>query len=374
MIEKILLADDSALMRKSLCDIISAQDENRSIDTVMDGEEAFRAIRMGSYDICVINMYLKKMNGMEIIRALQSANIVVPIVMLGSSLLEDRDAASLIMERPYVRYVVRPFRLMGQDRDSFSKDMTSALSSLEKTWMKSHKKSPVSAQAPFLSPDSGGSGNVNRPVNQQEKPFISEGASNTVAGKNGRIVLIASSTGGPQALHRMIPMLPAHIGVPIVIVQHMPKGFTLSLAERIDQKALIHVKEAEDNEVLKPDVVYIAPGGRHLEVVEKGGVARCRVYDDPPVNNLRPCADVMIESFTRLSYNDIICVVLTGMGRDGTDGILNLKKRKKIHVITQSADTCVVYGMPKACDQAGLSNESVPIDMIAGAIAKELGV
>ena len=374
MIEKILLADDSALMRKSLCDIISAQDENRSIDTVMDGEEAFRAIRMGSYDICVINMYLKKMNGMEIIRALQSANIVVPIVMLGSSLLEDRDAASLIMELPYVRYVVRPFRLMGQDRDSFSKDMTSALSSLEKTWMKSHKKSPVSAQAPFLSPDSGGSGNVNRPVNQQEKPFISEGASNTVAGKNGRIVLIASSTGGPQALHRMIPMLPAHIGVPIVIVQHMPKGFTLSLAERIDQKALIHVKEAEDNEVLKPDVVYIAPGGRHLEVVEKGGVARFRVYDDPPVNNLRPCADVMIESFTRLSYNDIICVVLTGMGRDGTDGILNLKKRKKIHVITQSADTCVVYGMPKACDQAGLSNESVPIDMIAGAIAKELGV
>ena len=374
MIEKILLADDSALMRKSLCDIISAQDENRSIDTVMDGEEAFRAIRMGSYDICVINMYLKKMNGMEIIRALQSANIVVPIVMLGSSLLEDRDAASLIMELPYVRYVVRPFRLMGQDRDSFSKDMTSALSSLEKTWMKSHKKSPVSAQAPFLSPDSGGSGNVNRPVNQQEKPFISEGASNTVAGKNGRIVLIASSTGGPQALHRMIPMLPAHIGVPVVIVQHMPKGFTLSLAERIDQKALIHVKEAEDNEVLKPDVVYIAPGGRHLEVVEKGGVARCRVYDDRPVNNLRPCADVMIESFTRLSYNDIICVVLTGMGRDGTDGILNLKKRKKIHVITQSADTCVVYGMPKACDQAGLSNESVPIDMIAGAIAKELGV
>jgi two-component system chemotaxis response regulator CheB len=82
----------------------------------------------------------------------------------------------------------------------------------------------------------------------------------------------------------------------------------------------------------------------------------------------------MIESFTRLSYNDIICVVLTGMGRDGTDGILDLKKRKKIHVITQSADTCVVYGMPKACDQAGLSNESVPIDMIAGAIAKELGV
>lgn len=231
MMEKILLADDSALMRKSLCDIISAQDENRSIDTVMDGEEAFRAIRMGSYDICVINMYLKKMNGMEIIRALQSANIVVPIVMLGSSLLEDRDAASLIMELPYVRYVVRPFRLLGQDRDSFSKDMTSALSSLEKTWMKSHKKSPVSVQAPFLSPDSGGSGNVNRPVNQQEKPFISEGASNAVAGKNGRIVLIASSTGGPQALHRMIPMLPAHIGVPVVIVQHMPKGFTLSLAE-----------------------------------------------------------------------------------------------------------------------------------------------
>ena len=187
------------------------------------------------------------------------------------------------------------------------------------------------------------------------------------------LIAIASSTGGPQALHTMLPMLPGHLGVPVVIVQHMPKGFTESLAERIDSKAKLHMKEAENGEVLKPDVIYIAPGGRHLEIIENQGKLVARVFDDPPVNNLRPCADVMYESLKSLSIDNILCVVLTGMGADGSKGIASLKTKKNVYVITQSEDTCVVYGMPKATDLLGLSNQSAPITGIANAIVREIG-
>ena len=190
-----------------------------------------------------------------------------------------------------------------------------------------------------------------------------------------KLIALACSTGGPQALHTVIPILPEKIGVPIVIVQHMPNGFTASLAERLDSKSKLTVKEAEDGEILLDDTVYIAPGGRHLEIKDaSGGRLKARVFDDPPFNNLRPCADVTYESIKHTSIDNILCVVLTGMGADGSAGIASLGQKKSIYVITQSEDTCVVYGMPKATDKLGLTNESVPLDGIANAIVKKVGV
>ncbi|MGN0241517.1 MAG: CheB methylesterase domain-containing protein [Candidatus Weimeria sp.] len=192
---------------------------------------------------------------------------------------------------------------------------------------------------------------------------------------NYSLVALACSTGGPQALHRMIPMLPAHIGVPMVIVQHMPAGFTSSLAERIDQDSQIKVREASDQEILRPDTVYIAPGGRHFEVAEnRMGDLIAHVYDGPPVHNLCPCADVMYESLCRVRADNIICVVLTGMGSDGTEGISRLKCCKNIYTISQDEKSCVVYGMPKSVYDRGLSDEVKPITEIAKAISRELGV
>lgn len=189
-----------------------------------------------------------------------------------------------------------------------------------------------------------------------------------------RIVAIASSTGGPQALHNFLPMLPGNLGVPVVVVQHMPKGFTVSLCERINAEANLKVKEVSDGEELLPNVVYMAPGGRHLEVVDRLGKSYARVFDDPPVNSLRPCADVMYKSLAKTGFDNLVCVVLTGMGCDGTEGLQYLKKYKSIRVITQSRETCVVYGMPKSVEQNGLSDVSVPIEKVADAVRKELGV
>lgn len=188
------------------------------------------------------------------------------------------------------------------------------------------------------------------------------------------IIAIACSTGGPQALHKMIPMLPGHLGVPIVLVQHMPTGFTKTLADRINGMAALSVKEAEDGELLLPDVVYIAPGGNHLEVTtNRAKKLIAKVYNGPPVNNLRPNADVMYESLIDVDVGKILCVVMTGMGADGTKGIAALKEKKEIYCITQSEESCVVYGMPRAVDLSGLSDKSVPLDKIAQTISKKIG-
>ena len=194
-------------------------------------------------------------------------------------------------------------------------------------------------------------------------------------GKSGRfgIVAIACSTGGPQALHKVIPMLPEHLGVPVTVLQHMPAGFTKSLADRLNGMSKLTVKEAEDGEILLPDYVYIAPGGCHFEVTSKAGKLYSHVYNGPPVNNLRPNADVMYESLIDVDVGSILCVVLTGMGADGTKGIASLKESKDIYCITQNEDTCVVYGMPRAVELSGLSNASVPLDEIAKTISNKIG-
>ena len=188
------------------------------------------------------------------------------------------------------------------------------------------------------------------------------------------IIALACSTGGPQALHTLIPMLPEHLGVPMVVLQHMPSGFTNSLAERVDNMSKIKVKEATNGELLLPDVVYIAQGGKHFEVdTDRSGNLISKVYDGPPINNLRPNADVMYKSLIDTNIDKVLCVVLTGMGSDGAKGIEALKEKKEIYCITQNEETCVVYGMPRAVELNGLSDASVPLNKIAQTISKKLG-
>lgn len=355
--KKILIADDSALMRKTLCDIILEADKNVLISNCSDGEEALTKIRQSKLDLVFIDLYLPRKNAIEVISELQKTGDMLPVVVIGSSLNEDLDIGSLAGDDKEVAYQARPFRLLGEERKAFGDSLLRKADQL----LREQRR-----MAPFQ-----------RKEGTEEKAPASTPAfpTKTVArSSHDRLVLVASSTGGPQALHRMIPMLPGNLGVPVVCVQHMPKGFTASLAERIDQTSHVHVKEAAEGEELRDNVVYIAPGGRHLTITEHGGHRFCHVTDDPPVNNLRPCADVTFDSVCGCSYDSIVCAVLTGMGHDGTDGIRHLKKKKQVHVISQSSGTCVVYGMPKSVDQTGLSDESVPIDEVASAIARELGV
>lgn len=176
-------------------------------------------------------------------------------------------------------------------------------------------------------------------------------------------------------MQSVIPYLPADMNAPMVLVQHMPVGFTKSMADRLDEISKIRVKEAQEGDVLKKGWVYVAPGGKHMEIQKKAdGSHVVRLNDQPAIGGLRPCANVTYESLRSSGYDEIVCVVLTGMGSDGTGGILSLKQRKKLHVISQDAKSCVVYGMPKAIVEAGVVDEVVPLTEVAHTIIKNVGV
>lgn len=189
-----------------------------------------------------------------------------------------------------------------------------------------------------------------------------------------KIVAIASSTGGPKALQALIPLLPANLNAPVLIVQHMPAGFTEALAGRLNTLSQIAVKEAADGDIIVPGQAYLAKGGRHMQVARSGTRHLIRYTDEPPREGVRPCANYMYESLTDCDYDEVVCAVLTGMGADGTAGIRNLKEKKRVTVFAQNEATCAVYGMPRSIVLAGLAEKEITLENIAQEIIKNVGV
>ncbi|MBQ9632701.1 MAG: response regulator, partial [Lachnospiraceae bacterium] len=351
----ILVVDDSALVRKIVCDIIGTIQNFTAKDTCGDGESAWRYLSREHYDAVVLALMMPKVSGMDLMERMKKAGNRTPVIAIS---VGDESLAAKAFEYGAKDFIVRPLRLSPTERPVFSRKLTLSLHFAVgdgqvkvRTYRDPNAPRTVATVRPTFRTGTGAGRMSARTTIQSHSTHNTTASTHTPVrapastyrGKYS-LIAIASSTGGPQALHTLLPMLPGNIGVPVVIVQHMPKGFTASLAERIDAKANLTVKEAEDGEILKKNWAYIAPGGRHLQIVNKSGQLACKVYDDVPVNNLRPCADVMYESLKSVNCDHIICTVLTGMGADGSQGIASLRQVKDLYVITQSEDTCVVYG------------------------------
>jgi len=190
-----------------------------------------------------------------------------------------------------------------------------------------------------------------------------------------KVVAIACSTGGPSALQSVIPFLPEQLDAPVLLVQHMPRGFTKTLADRLNELSQIRVKEAQEGDLLEKGVVYVAMGGMHMKVVCRKDGKHCIHYtEEPPREGVKPCANYMYESLAESRFTKVICVVMTGMGADGTAGIRELKKKKEIYTLTQDEASSTVYGMPRCIVQAGLSDKEVPLKNIAQEIVLCVGV
>ena len=395
---KILVVDDSALMRRIICDIINADNDFRVVDVSADGEDAYNKIKNNPYDLVVLDMILPKLSGVELLEKLRSEQLLYNIILVSSSIKEDAESTHKAMGLGALDFVVKPIRSGNDTREAFGRQLKEALhkatrsprfkkvgengtsSSATRTIEESRRTTQARMEnlRSRLAETKRGIGSAQTesqstrmsPIERKSSPSAPVGT----GVRTKKIIALASSTGGPQALHTFIPMLPANLSVPLVIVQHMPEGFTASLAARLDQISSVHVKEAENGEFFKPGLVYVTPGGKHMEICEDAShAAYCHLSDEPPVNSLRPCADVMYKSLSKSSFDEIICVVLTGMGADGSEGIRYLNQFKKTYVISQEASTCVVYGMPKAVEQGGLSDEVVPLKSVANSIVKKLG-
>ncbi len=361
MKKNILVVDDSALMRRVICDIINSDSNFQAKDTCRDGLEAYQKLKTTSYDGVLLDVNMPRMDGLQLLEKLQNENIKANVIMVSTLTTKDAEVTILALERGAIDFVTKPTAIADARGEDFKKKVLEVMNAvLNSRTVTRTQTSRTSAPA---------SAKTVKPVPKQNVTRLKAKSS------NNKLVALACSTGGPKALQSVIPYLPANLDAPMVLVQHMPAGFTKSMAERLNDVSKIVVKEAEDGDKLEKGHVYVAPGGKHMEVVKcSDGSHKISLNNMPAIGGLRPCANITYDSLSKCGYDEVVCVVLTGMGADGTNGILSLSNHKPIHVISQSAETCVVYGMPKAIEESGMVDEVVSLEKVAETITKNVGV
>ena len=354
--KKILIIDDSALMRTVLSDIINSDSRFQVVDKAKDGVEGLDLLKKNTYDAVVLDINMPRMDGITLLRELQKNKIRAKIMMASTDTKEGAKVTMDALDLGALDFVHKPDRASECRGEDFTKLFINTLAAVAES------KAPVSVKA-F---------SIDEAKESRKVVELVSKSANKITGN--RIVAIASSTGGPRALQSVIPKLPKNLKTPVVLVQHMPEGFTASLAERLDSLSDVRVKEAAEGDVLQPGWVYISRGGKHMHIIKQGGKSIIHYMDGPTREGVRPCANFMYESLMESDYDEICCVVLTGMGADGTEGIKNLKTKKKVYVIGQEESTCTVYGMPKAVATAGLVDQVVKLENVAQEIILHVGV
>jgi len=382
--KKILVIDDSALMRRVISDIINENNDYEVAAIAKDGVEGFDLITSNPnlYSAIILDINMPKMNGLELLEKLQKNRIDQTVIVVSTVAKEGARETIKALEYGAFDFVTKPENYLDTKGDEFKKHIhkmldlaTNSSNSIART-----KVLSASTETSYFKKADEAADALNALRRRNTEQNVSAAKFDTTLFKETKknttkIVALACSTGGPKSLQQLVPFLPKNLDAGVVIVQHMPKGFTLSLAQRLNEISEINVKEAEDGDVISKGCVYIAPGGRHLRISKSGTSFVIKLSDDAPIEGLRPCANVMYKSLEECNYDEITCVVLTGMGSDGTKGIQGLvKAKKKIYVISQNEETCVVYGMPKAIMQVGLVDEIVPLNKVAATITKNVGV
>ncbi len=371
--KKILVVDDSALMRRIAGDIIESNSRYKVEDKAKDGQEALDLLKSKRYDAVVLDVNMPRMGGLELLKVLRDQKISARVLMFSSTTGEGTKETIEALELGAIDFIQKPSGLNALKDEEFKNHFLNLLSVVARASLVSGVGT-VSTKTRTVS--SGGSGSragsftVVKP--SRGGGFSLRTGLPPVAGE--KCIAIACSTGGPKALQSVIPYIPARIDAPILLVQHMPAGFTKPLAERLGALSKVKVKEAEDGDLLEKGVVYLAAGGKHMKVGRSGKNMRIFYSDEPAREGVKPAANYMYESLVDSPYAEICCAVLTGMGADGTAGIEYLDKRKKTYVVAQDEPTSAVYGMPRAIASTGLVSEILPLDKVAEAIAKHVGV
>lgn len=376
MAKKILIVDDSALMRRLACDIINSDSRFEVADMAKNGLEALDLLRVKSYDAVILDVNMPRMNGLELLKKLQEENIRPRVLMFSTQTSEGARETIEALELGAIDFIQKPEGVMSVAEYKFRDRFLTLLGVVARSFGGPRpKQDTIGADTAKISEKTiaATTATMNRLATMRRTP-VNHNLRKAEKVVGEKILAVASSTGGPKALQQFIPKLPANLDAPVLLVQHMPAGFTKSLADRLDQLSELHVKEAEDGDRLEKGWVYVAAGGRHMKVGKSGNHYRIFYTDEPVREGVRPSANYMYESLMDSSFAQVCCVVMTGMGADGTVGIKNLDTKKKIHVIAQNEETCAVYGMPKSIVGSGLVNEELPLEDLAAAAVQVIGV
>ena len=339
-IARVLVVDDSAYVRKVVKQMLTRSPFVEVVGTARDGTEALELAAELNPDVITCDLNMPAMDGVAFVRA-QMARRPVPIIII-SVASQSGEAVLAALDAGAVDFVQKPTALATDKLLDISHDLL--------------MKVKAAAQAP--------SQRLVPPVVPVAAPLI-----RTVRAPSPvEIVLIGTSTGGPQALKVVIPRLPADFPVPVALVLHMPVGYTEMYAQKLDEISALTVVESKGDEEVRAGMVYLAPAGRHLTFVrDAGGLVRTRLDLRPLDTPHRPAVDVLFHSAAEVYGSAVLGVVMTGMGADGREGAAWIKA-KGGQIVTESEETCVVYGMPRSVVEAGLTDESIAVEDIAQAI------
>jgi two-component system chemotaxis response regulator CheB len=335
---RVVVADDSAVMRRLISDALRVPGSIEVVAEAADGDEALAACESHAPDVLTLDLSMPRTNGLEVLERLRATRSRVRVVVVSAFSPTLVERALDVLDAGATDLVAKP--KVGESFHDFTQQV-------RRTVLAAAPSAPSLARIPRIAPP--------RPM---------RAASNT-----GRILVIASSTGGPRALGELIPALGAGIGLGATIVQHMPEGFTAPLARRLDAAAPVTVREAVDGDRLAADVILVAPAGRHLRF-DAGGAAR--LEDSDPVGGLRPRADLTIRDLVAIHGASVVLVVLTGMGNDALDGARAVREAGGI-VLAQDESDCVVYGMPRHVVEHDLADATGTISELPTLVERALG-
>lgn len=351
---RVLVVDDSAFMRKVISDIVNDDPDMEVVGKARDGRDALRKIEELKPDVVTMDIEMPDMDGLAALKQLMESD-PVPVIMISSLTKHGAEQTFKALQLGAVDFIAKPSGQISLDIDKVKDEIIRKIKTAAGTKNK---------LANFKYKE------IVKPV----QPVVTAVKKIDRSSALEKIVLIGTSTGGPKALHEVIPRLPANINAGILIVQHMPAGFTRSLAERLDSMSQIKVKEAEHGEKIVAGCAYIAPGDYHLKVNRPATGLHELIVNltkDPPQGGHRPSVDTMLESAAQHFWADMVCVIMTGMGHDGSRGVQLIKERGG-KVIAEHQSTCIVYGMPKAAVETGCVDKVVMLQDISSEVCRML--
>ena len=346
---RVLVVDDSAFMRKLIAEMVQSSDEFTVVGSAVNGEDGLRQIRELDPDIVTLDIEMPVMDGLIALERLMKTH-PRPVVMLSAAGSQHgTDMTIRALELGAVEFVRKPSGPISIDLVTVREELINALRAAAKTNMRG-LKSALRRTPP------------KRPA--EPPPATSKGPALVIA--------MASSTGGPRALAEIIPHIPSDLGVAVLVVQHMPKDFTRSLAQRLDLTSPMPVTEAVDNEPIVANRVYLAPGGMHMTVASSPEGVVVRLDSGPPVWGVRPAADPLFKSVSKVFGKNAIGAILTGMGRDGAEGLRLIRAAGGVGLV-QDESSSVIYGMPQAALAAGGADHVVAVGDIATTLVSIIG-
>jgi two-component system, chemotaxis family, protein-glutamate methylesterase/glutaminase len=362
----VLVVDDSALMRNLISKIIEATHGLVVADKAMNGIFALQKIPRCNPDIIVLDIEMPEMNGIEFLKERKRLNLDIPVIILSSVAKEGAEITIEALSLGAADFITKPSGSISSDIHTIAGELSRLLLAYGSQYQRRKGKMPpryafeaperMFEPAPLLVERA-----AERTRSEPPKPLRQPGPIEVIA--------IGISTGGPNALREIFAKIDADLSQPILIVQHMPPGFTEEFAKSLDRICPLEVKEAADGDILKPGRALIAPGDKHIIVERRPLGVVARLSDAPPVNGHRPSADVLFESIARVYGNRAMGVIMTGMGRDGAHELGSIYREGGL-TLGQDEASCVVYGMPKVAFELGHVGQQVSLGDMAATISR----